>query len=140
MKRKNKEGEGHPLKGKSREKTPLHRKKSFHFFYWLQRLHQHDITFVYPLRTRFFYLVGFFQSTFTGQKTLQKRTDSHQSPIRIKAFVLYVQYVKHGPCPPRSYGPRKSSVPCPSEIRFAVLRNFTGQAVSNCIYRKSYGF
>jgi len=46
--------------------------------------------------------------------------DPHQSPIRIKAFVLYAQCLKHGPCPPRLYGPRKSSVPC--RVQLDVLQ------------------
>ena len=46
--------------------------------------------------------------------------DPHQSPIRIKAFVLYAQCLKHGPCPPRSHGPRKSSVPC--RVQLDVLQ------------------
>jgi len=46
--------------------------------------------------------------------------DPHQSPIRIKAFVLYAQCLKHGPCPLRLYGSRKSSVPC--RVQLDVLQ------------------
>ena len=57
-----------------------------------------------------------------GQPCLRPRADAdpHQSPIRIKAFVLYAQCLKHGPCPPRLFGPRKSSVPC--RVQLDVLQ------------------
>jgi hypothetical protein len=107
---------GHPLKGLSREKTPLLSKKCPHFFHWPQRVHQYDIISIHPLRARFFCLVGCMSAC------LRPRADAdpHQSPIRIKAFVLYAQCLKHGPCPPRLYGPRKSSVPC--RVQLDVLQ------------------
>ena len=57
-----------------------------------------------------------------AQPCLRPRADAdpHQSPIRIKAFVLYAQCLKHGPCPLRLYGPRKSSVPC--RVQLDVLQ------------------
>ena len=70
------ENRGHPLKGESREKTPL-QAKEVSFFAWLRPLHQNGLVFT-PFRTRYFSLIG-SQSAFA---------DPHQSPIGIKAIVL----------------------------------------------------
>jgi len=52
------------------------------------------------LRTRYFFPIG------SGHIT-----DPHQSPIGIKAIVVFeVALQTHCPCP--LFGPRKSSVPC----------------------------
>jgi len=75
---------GHPLKGESREKTPLLPKK-FSLFAWLKPLHQHGLVFT-PFRTRYFFSLWFWS-----------RTDPHQSPIGIKAFVVIEAIVQPQP-------------------------------------------
>ena len=108
--------EGHPLKGLSREKTPLLSKKCPHFSIG-PNVRTSTMSFS-PTRSAPVSSV----SLVLGQPCLRPRADAdpHQSPIRIKTFVLYAQCLKHGPCPLRSYGPRKSSVPC--RVQLDVLQ------------------
>jgi hypothetical protein len=67
---------GHPLKGRSREKTPLPIKKMVEFFLE-KKSQQRDIVFVLVC-TRYFFFIG----------SRSEYTDPHQSPIGIKAIVF----------------------------------------------------
>jgi hypothetical protein len=67
---------GHPLKGESREKTPL-RKKEYSFFLG-SNLFTSTALFDAPIRTRYFSLLG----------SRSAYTDPHRSSIGIKADAL----------------------------------------------------
>jgi hypothetical protein len=72
------EEEGHPLKGESREKTPLLGEK-VPFFPWLRHTHQHGLVFTpfsHPLLPSFWFW---------------SIADPHQSPIGIKAYRDYIK-------------------------------------------------
>jgi len=79
---------GRPLKGKSREKTPLHTKKHLVFFAWLQCFAPVQLRFRLLFRTRYFYLFGSQQHTYA---------DSYQSPIGIKARCALGRMLKARP-------------------------------------------
>ena len=84
---------GRPLKGVSREKTPLHEKNPFFFF--LDTMFPHSkVLFCHPSRTRYFIFIGSrFNLCWSASVTHQVQGDC----VLSKTSVLQAQCIKHGP-------------------------------------------
>jgi len=89
---------GHPLKGESRKKTPLHSKKSL----FLLGSETRTSTARFPSSPH---------PLFLSYRFFANSPESHQSPIGIKANVVLEQMIQTLPLV-QSLDSRKSSVPC----------------------------